>query len=105
MNTPVRLVVAFAPLVATPVLAHLINNGTLNFGGGEKDIVVIVPWLAWSVLYAVFSMVYWRTRRGIVRSTFLAAGWSAVIVVVALYVTERVFIGGKPPSRTEIIQP
>ena len=104
-QAPLRLVAAFAPLAATPVLSHLINNGTLNFGGGEKDIIVIVPWLAWSALYAVFSIIYWRKKRGLVGSTFLAVGWSAALVVVALYVTERVFIRGDAPSRTEILPP
>lgn len=105
MSTPARLVVAFVPLAATPVLAHLINNGTLNFGGGEKDIIVIAPWLAWSGLYAAFSLFYWSRKRGIVRSTLLAAGWSAALVVVALYVTERVFMRNEVPSRTEVLPP
>ena len=58
----VRIASAFTPLLLTPALSRAINNGTLNFGVGEKDIIAaLVCWgrhlrlgrsLAWSTAWA-----------------------------------------------------
>ncbi len=64
----VRLTTALLPLVLTPALASAINRGLLNFGGGEKDIILVVPWVLWSAAYATAALVYWRRRAGLARS-------------------------------------
>jgi hypothetical protein len=64
--TPViRIMTAFAPLLLTPVLGWAINNGTLNFGGGEKDVILLVPWLVWAIGFATAALVYWWRQAGL----------------------------------------
>src|SRR5438128_6537986 len=77
----VRIVTAFAPLLLTPALSRAINNGTLNFGGGEKDIVLIIPWLLWSVGFAAAALVCWRRHVRLSRSLVWSATWATGIVL------------------------
>ena len=55
-----RLVLSLGPLLLTPVLFYLLAEGHLNLGGGEKDILLLIPWIAWSLIYAVSFWVCWR---------------------------------------------
>src|SRR6266480_3656103 len=77
----VRIVTAFVPLLATPALSRAINNGTLNFGAGDKDIVLIIPCLLWSVGFATAALVYWRRHVRLSRSLVWAAVWATGIVM------------------------
>jgi len=38
-----RLILSIVPLALTPLLGFLIAEGYLNFGGGEKDLFLLVP--------------------------------------------------------------
>src|SRR3989442_14953052 len=81
----VRIVSAFIPLVLTPALSRAINNGTLNFGGGEKDIVLLAPWLIWSVGFATAALVCWRRHVRLGPSLLWAAAWATgVLMLIAL---------------------
>jgi len=71
-----RLITAGLPLMLTPVLGWAINAGHLNFGGGEKDIILLVPWLLWSTIFAVGALVCWRRRVPLGRSLLWAAAWA-----------------------------
>jgi hypothetical protein len=47
----------------SPVLGFLIADGHLNFGAGEKDLFLLVPWMAWSALYLVVFIILWIMRK------------------------------------------
>lgn len=76
----VRIVSAFAPLLLTPALSRAINNGTLNFGGGEKDIVLLIPWLLWSIAFATAALVCWRRHVRLGSSLLWATAWATGIL-------------------------
>ena len=63
-----RVVIALGPLALVPVLAIVIANGHLDFGGGEADLVWMLVWFVWSVLFAISSFVLWRRGWSIGRS-------------------------------------
>ncbi|MGE0703698.1 MAG: hypothetical protein AB7F99_13205 [Vicinamibacterales bacterium] len=80
MPALLRVVVAILPLLATPVLLWLIGDGYLNFGAGEKDLFMAVPWFLWSLVFGVASLVFWA--RGLTLQR--ASAWAATAGVVAL---------------------
>ncbi len=78
MPRPLQVLLALLPLLLSPVLFFALAEGYLNLGGGEKDIVFVLPWLLWSLLFAVSAIVMIVRRRGvthwILRSGLLATG-------------------------------
>lgn len=74
LGTLMRLAVAFLPLCLTPVLLHGLASGAVDLGGGEKDLVWMLPWALWSVLFGAFSLWFWHRGLPLVRSTL----WSGV---------------------------
>lgn len=90
MPIALRLLAALAPLLLSVLFAYLLT-GPLSFGGGEKDILLAVPVLAWSVVYLVCFLVLWLRRRPIrwslavsasVATGLLLASWLALLVFV-----------------------
>lgn len=67
-----RLLLALLPLLATPVFGHLLAEGLLNLGGGDKDILMVIPWLAWSILHLGYSILFWIRRTPLWRSALLS---------------------------------
>jgi hypothetical protein len=67
----------------TPLWIFLITEGYLNFGGGGKDLLLVIPWLVWSALFLVIGVVAWGRgipwKRGLAWS---AGGATAVLVGV-----------------------
>ena len=59
MGNITRIVLALTPLLRAPALLSLLAGGQLNLGGGEKDVILVVPWLLWSVVYAFSSFFLW----------------------------------------------
>jgi hypothetical protein len=85
-----RAVVALLPLALVPVLVHLIANGGLDLGGGETDLVWVLVWLLWSVLFAISSLVLWHrgwpVARSVVRSMLVGlAGVLMAAILLALF--------------------
>jgi hypothetical protein len=93
-----RLALSLLPLGLTPILVHLIGDGYLNFGGGCKDVMLIVPWTVWSLIYLIISIVGWRKHwsiaKGIVCSVIGATGLLALLFLVLL-VSSSVWLGLK----------
>lgn len=77
-HVALRLLLAFFPLLLAPAPGFLLSEGYLDLGGGEKDILWVLPWVLWSVLYAVSSCVlwarHWPWRRALPRSIAVATG-------------------------------
>ena len=98
MSTIGRIALALLPLLLTPALVQLIASGWLDLGGGEKDLVVVLPWALWSLLFAVTSLVLWRRGSTVVRSTVWAALVGAAGLVgaaVCLAVLGQLGVGGR----------
>ncbi len=76
MGAVVRISTALAPLMVTPALIKAIADGWLNFGGGEKDIVLVVPRLIWSIAFAALALVNWRRHMRLGQSLVRAVAWA-----------------------------
>ena len=93
-----RLALCIAPLAVTPVLALLIAEGYLDFGGGEKDLLLLFPWILWSLSYLIFSVILWIKRKSILISACYAAVGSMGLMIllwVGLYVFSVTQLGMK----------
>jgi hypothetical protein len=82
----VRLVVALLPLAFVPLLVYLIASGEIDLGGGEKDLVWVLPFLLWSLLFGISSCVLWRRGWPALRSTV----WSAVVGLLGVLVAATI---------------
>ena len=92
-----RLTVSLLPLVLTPVLGYLLTQGYINLGGGEKDILMLVPWMVWSLVFAFSSWIFWRRGHSILRSSWRSAvvGLAGLAILgVTLTILGQLGIGG-----------
>ena len=81
--TVLRLTLALAPLALTLLFAWLTMEGYFSFSSGEKDILIAVPLLIWSLVYLCSSLVLWSRRAAIGRSVATASTFATAIVAVA----------------------
>ncbi len=79
----VRLLVAVAPGLLTLLFAWLVA-GPLGLGGSEKDILLVIPLLLWSLLFCGSQVVLWWRSVGLGRSIAISAGVATVLVIVAM---------------------
>lgn len=79
----VRFAVATLPLALTPLLLLLLAGDALSLGGGEKDIVLVIPWILWSLTFLANSLVGWRKGYSITRTTARSAV-AATLMLFAL---------------------
>ena len=77
-----RLGLCLLPLGLSPLWVFLIGDGYLNFGGGEKDLFLLIPWLVWSILYAIIFAVCWAKGMSTRRVLAYSAGGAAVLVIL-----------------------
>ena len=78
-----KLGLCVGPLAVSPLLLFLIADGYLNFGGGEKDIILMFPWVVWSVAYAIVFAVCWARKLPARRGLLFAAGGATGLMFVA----------------------
>ena len=83
-GSTMRLLVAVAPLGASLLFAWLLT-GSLSLGGGEKDILLAIPLVAWSALFCVSYLVLWSRRVRLLPTVAWAGGIATVGVVVAIF--------------------
>ena len=83
MSAARRLLLAVAPLLLSVLLAWLLMDGKLNLSGGEKDIVLVVPFLLWSLIFLCCFLILWWRRFALNRSLALSASIATVLVVIA----------------------
>lgn len=76
-----QVVLALAPLLLTPALIYGLAEGVLDFGGGEKDIILALPWLLWSIVFAICSFVLIYHRWGIGRWTLRSALIATTVLI------------------------
>lgn len=82
----IRVSTAWLPLALVPVLVGLIADGRIDLGGGEKDLVWVLPWTLWSLLFGASAMILWRRGWSLPRALRRSAivGISGVLLVAAL---------------------
>ena len=71
-NRLTQAVVAALPVLLTPLLLFAIAEGWLDFGGGEKDIILVFPYFIGTAAFFACALVLilkrWPPRRWIRRS-------------------------------------
>lgn len=85
-STLTRLALSVLPLGLTPLLGYLIAGGRLNFGGGEKDIFLLIPWILWSSLYLGYFIRGWVLRASIKRCLLRAVSGATLTFGLMLLV-------------------
>lgn len=84
-----QVLLALTPLLMTPALLYVLAEGFLDFGGGEKDIILTLPWFIWSLVFAICSFFLICRRWGMTRWVVVSA-LIATIGVVGLGVVAYV---------------
>ena len=88
-----RLILSIVPLALTTPLGYLIAEGFLNFGSGEKDLLLLIPWMVWSVVYFVLFLIFWRRKLSLPRGCgYAAAGATGVLALI--YLVMLIWVGG-----------
>ena len=82
MSAIARIMTALAPLSLSPILLLALAEGHADFGGGEMDAVILVPWTLWSLVFGITALVLWSREWPFLRSL---AG-SALAGIVALLI-------------------
>jgi len=62
MMTAKRIIILLFPLLITPLIGFLIADGYLNFGAGEKDLFLLIPWCLWSLFFIISGSLLWRSK-------------------------------------------
>lgn len=78
-----KLLICLLPAALTPLWGYLIAEGYLNFGGGEKDLFLLIPWILWSVIYSLIFIVAWIRRNNIKAILLYSVGGATGILAVA----------------------
>ena len=81
-----RLSVAFAPLALSFALAWSVTAGPFSLGGGEKDIILVIPLAVCSLLFAVSSLILWAVGASLGRASKLSALVALAIPALAFAV-------------------
>ena len=79
-----RLSVAFAPALLCGALGWAVMEGWLGFGGGEKDIFLLMPLALWSLLFGLASLVLWALGMALGRTIWVAALAGLVLAVAVM---------------------
>jgi len=75
-----KVIVILTPLLMTPLMAYLLSEGIIGFGGGEKDVLLLIPYIIWSVIYLIAGILF--RKKSIRLMSLLAMGWSFGLVAV-----------------------
>jgi hypothetical protein len=81
---------ALIPIGITPGLVYVLAEGWIDFGGGEKDILLAFPYLLWALFFFVASVVLIIKRWPIRRWTMRAAITSGVVMLFSAIITYAV---------------
>ena len=92
----VRISSALLPLLLTPILLIALAEGYVGFGGGEKDLILVMPWAVWSLIFAGTAFTLWRRRwplmPSLVCSVLVGAG-GILIAAAVLALTGSLGLG------------
>lgn len=75
---------ALLPLLLSPLVLFALAEGWIDFGGGEKDVVLVLPYFIWSLTFFVCAIVLilkrWPLLRWLRRSLLLS-----LLLLIALF--------------------
>ncbi|NIT13899.1 MAG: hypothetical protein GTN99_06580 [Candidatus Dadabacteria bacterium] len=82
-----KVIGAIWPLIIFPVFIYLTAMGSFDLGGGEKDLVIAIPLLAFTLFYIVSYIILIKKKK----RTFIAVMLSAGISLLLLFIITLVF--------------
>jgi hypothetical protein len=83
----IKMLLLVIPILLTPVWYLLLTTGIISFGGGEKDLLVLVPYLLWAILYLGSGAIFWKhAPRRMVLSGIMYSIITMLILWVAILV-------------------
>jgi hypothetical protein len=88
----VRAVGGLWPFPLLPVFVWLTAEGFLNFGGGEKDILLVIPLGVFGFIYSIAYFVALRFKLSVPKSMGAAFFTSLLLVFIIGFVL-RVYLG------------
>lgn len=82
-----KIIGAVWPLIIFPILLYLTARGSLDLGGGEKDIVIAVPMLGFILFYLISYIILIKKKK----RTFIAVMLSSFVSFILLAVITLIF--------------
>ena len=82
-----KILGAVWPLIIFPIFIYLTIQGTFDLGGGEKDVVIAIPLLAFTLFYLISYVVCVKKKK----RTFIAVMLSAGISLLLLFIITLLF--------------
>jgi hypothetical protein len=77
-----NLILCLLPMLLTPIWGYLIADGYLNFGGGEKDLFLLIPWILWAFMYLLVFLITWIRRKTTKAMVLFSVGVATGIVTL-----------------------
>lgn len=84
-STALRWATATGPLLLSLAPAWLVT-GPVSLGGGEKDILLVIPFVLWSFFYLCACLVFWWRGVSLGRSLAWSSGLASGLIVMAMVV-------------------
>lgn len=81
-----KIIFLILPLPLIYLFAHLTAEGVFNFGGGEKDIILVLPLLFWYLVYVVVYAIFWIKKKSLIQIIVRSILWATGILIVAFVV-------------------
>lgn len=95
-NRVLHVVIAMVPLVLSPLVLFSLAEGWVDLGGGEKDVLFVIPYLIGSLTFSICGLVLvakrWPLARWVKRSIAVSVGLLLGLAMVA-FVTSWLGIG------------
>lgn len=89
-NRLVHAAIAAIPVLLSPLLVFALAEGWVDLGGGEKDILFVIPYFILTITFFVCALVLivkrWPIARWINRSTAVSIAFLIALGTVA-YIT------------------
>ena len=87
-----KIIGAIWPLIIFPILLFLTAEGLLDLGGGEKDIVIAIPMLGFTLFYLVSYIILIKKKKRVSIAVLLASTISFLLLVI-ITLTFAQFLG------------
>ena len=82
MNATKRTITLISPFLATPLWGFLIAENYLHFGGGDKDLAILILWVLWSLIFIVTGISQWQKEVLFKRWAVKSFGYSVLVLLV-----------------------
>lgn len=79
-----KILILITPLLLTPLFFYLISEDIMSFGAGDKDIVLLLPWLVWAAFFLAAGLILWKKNLPLKRWSLKSVLYS-VVALVALW--------------------